>query len=243
MSWNQSNALCVCVQPAGPAGLRQDGAAKIRLFGAVKTLPASPSAGKVSSAGAVGASRLRNLALGQDLGCRSCAQPCRGVLLGGERCCCGPAPPRPHLPVGAQRLLQTAPSPACKANTYVAQSGSTAASGRRRGHNPGRAGVTNKPFWSLSGSSGAAGSSLWGRGGPSCTPGSPGGARRAAWQCSASLPSGRARRIRSRAASVPVTSHARGCPARRGHLVFICAVFLPVLQSVHQEGRGWDKDC
>lgn len=132
MSWNQSNALCVCVQPAGPAGLRQDGAAKIRLFGAVKTLLASPSAGKPSGAGAVGSSRLRNLAQGQDLGCRSCAQPCRGVLLVGERCCCGPAPPRPHLPVGAQRLLQTAPSPACKANTYVAQSGSTAASGRRR---------------------------------------------------------------------------------------------------------------
>lgn len=235
----------MCVQPAGPAGLRQDGAAKIRLFGAVKTLPASPSAGKVSGAGAVGSSRLTNLAQGQDLGCRSCAQPCHGVLLGGERCCCGPAPPRPHLPVGAQRLLQTkkkTKQPSLQSKHLRGTIWFHSCLGRQERAQPGQ-GRGHKPFWSLSGSSGAAGSGLWGRDGPSCTPGSPGGARRAAWQCSASLPSGRARRIRSRAASVPVTSHAQGCPARRGHLVFICAVFLPVLQSFHQEGRGWDKDC
>lgn len=159
------------MQPTGPAGLRWDFAAKNRLFGAAKTLPASSSAGKASGAGAVGPSRLMDLAQGQDLGCGSCALPCPGVSLGSGCCCCGSAPPRPHFPVGAQRLLQTAPSPACKANTYVAQSGFTAPAacrsclGRRERAQPGQ-GRGKNPFSSLSGSSGAAHSGLWDWDGP-----------------------------------------------------------------------------
>lgn len=243
MSWNQSNALCVrAARGAGwaPAGR----CCKNQTFWSSENPPSFPLRWESEWSWGCGVQQADEPSAGSRSGVQELCPALPWGLTGRRALLLRPRTPSSPPPCRSPAPSANSSQPGLQSKHLRGTIWFHSCLGtQERGHNPGRAGVTNKPFWSLSGSSGAAGSGLWGRGGPGCTLGSPGGARRAAWQCSASLPSGRARRIRSRAASVLVTSHARGCPARRGHLVFICAVFLPVLQSFHQEGRGWDKDC